>query len=155
MLSNGFGQLLLFLMFVSEIDVSRYEIDINTTDFMLSTAHDKSHLIERYVLDCSQNSVCNLLYIYLRDMFLHLYCRCTWHGNPCDKETDFVTTLTDLGVCYTFNMKEPALEVTEPGLVYLLFDIYCAQIAETCVHSTFTPFRVWFSTDFDLKYGTV
>ncbi len=40
---------------------------------------------------------------------------CTWHGNPCDKETDFVVTITDLGVCYTFNMKEPALEVTEPG----------------------------------------
>ena len=41
---------------------------------------------------------------------------CTWHGNPCDIENDFVLTLTDLGVCYTFNMKEPALHVSEPGI---------------------------------------
>ena len=40
---------------------------------------------------------------------------CKWLGKSCNTEKDFVTTLTDLGVCYTFNSMEPALTLSEPG----------------------------------------
>ena len=42
---------------------------------------------------------------------------CTYKGEACNITRDFVTTMTDLGVCYTFNsgkIVEP-LEVTESG----------------------------------------
>ena len=42
-------------------------------------------------------------------------CRCTWYGKPCNISEDFETVITDLGVCYTFNGKKPAVQVTQPG----------------------------------------
>ena len=41
--------------------------------------------------------------------------RCKWHGKTCNITKDFKTTLTDLGVCYTFNYDHPPLSVKEPG----------------------------------------
>ena len=43
--------------------------------------------------------------------------RCTWQGNSCDTENYFNVTVTDLGVCYTFNGDLPTLTVTEPGIL--------------------------------------
>ena len=46
-----------------------------------------------------------------------LLCSCSWKGEPCNINRDFVTTLTDTGVCYTFNSGENAdpLLVMESG----------------------------------------
>ena len=41
--------------------------------------------------------------------------RCKWNGKTCNITKDFKTTLTDLGVCYTFNYDHPPLSVKEPG----------------------------------------
>ena len=38
-----------------------------------------------------------------RILMKFLYVRCTWQGKKCDVDISFDTTLTDLGVCYTFN----------------------------------------------------
>ena len=45
----------------------------------------------------------------------HVDFRCQWHGRNCNITKDFKTTLTDLGVCYTFNYDYPPLSVKEPG----------------------------------------
>ena len=47
--------------------------------------------------------------------WLNYVSRCTWQNNPCNLGGDFNTTVTDLGVCYTFNGMKPALSVSEPG----------------------------------------
>ena len=43
--------------------------------------------------------------------------RCVWQGQECDVDESFKTTLTDLGVCYTFNNYHngESLTVTEAG----------------------------------------
>ena len=41
--------------------------------------------------------------------------RCKWNDKTCNIIKDFKTTLTDLGVCYTFNYDHPPLSVKEPG----------------------------------------
>ncbi|CAC5415199.1 unnamed protein product [Mytilus coruscus] len=41
------------------------------------------------------------------------HCRCTWKGNKCGQE-DFETSLTDHGVCYTWNKKD--VSVSSPGV---------------------------------------
>ena len=42
---------------------------------------------------------------------------CIWNQKPCDLDHDFVTTITDVGVCYTFNsgINQSARVVTEHG----------------------------------------
>ena len=34
---------------------------------------------------------------------------------PCDLDEKFEVKVTNLGVCYTFNGKTPAMKVVEPG----------------------------------------
>ena len=41
--------------------------------------------------------------------------RCTWNGNPCNISQDFRTILTEFGVCYSFNNKNPPRSVRETG----------------------------------------
>ena len=41
--------------------------------------------------------------------------RCEWQDGKCDVSGAFRTNLTDLGVCFTFNHKEPFLTVNESG----------------------------------------
>ena len=41
--------------------------------------------------------------------------RCEWQDGKCDVSGAFRTDLTDLGVCFTFNHKEPFLTVNESG----------------------------------------
>ena len=43
--------------------------------------------------------------------------RCRWDGQPCD-ETNFTTTLTDHGLCYTFNSGKlmPAFIISQTGM---------------------------------------
>ena len=53
----------------------------------------------------------------LKPSFVRFSCR--WHGKPCDIENDFVTTLTDHGICYKFNFKEPSLKLSESGTTKL------------------------------------
>jgi hypothetical protein len=51
------------------------------------------------------------------------YCRCTWQGQLCDIESNFTTTMTDFGICYTFNGNtDPSrmLNVTKPGAGFAL-----------------------------------
>ena len=50
--------------------------------------------------------------------------RCTWNGRPCNINQDFKTTITDLGVCYTFNYHRPSLIVREPGGRQLIWRLY-------------------------------
>ena len=42
---------------------------------------------------------------------------CTWRKQPCDLSVDFVRTMTDMGVCYTFNSgrRGSPLNVTDSG----------------------------------------
>ena len=43
--------------------------------------------------------------------------RCRWIGGECGV-SDFVTTLTELGVCYTFNSRTPVATVNESGEIH-------------------------------------
>ena len=48
---------------------------------------------------------------------LYLYCSCSWKGQPCDIDGDFVTVNTDLGVCYTFNHRSRPMVVEKEGML--------------------------------------
>ena len=50
--------------------------------------------------------------------------RCTWSGEECDA-SDFEATLTDLGVCYTFNSRTPAATVNESGESHIPNTVTC------------------------------
>ncbi len=45
--------------------------------------------------------------------------RCVWKKHLCNSTEDFTTVLTDIGLCYTFNAKEPLLKVTKKGMLQL------------------------------------
>ncbi len=48
---------------------------------------------------------------------LCLCCRCSWKGKPCKNITeDFTTSLTEFGLCHTFNFRKPALFATGAGI---------------------------------------
>ena len=53
--------------------------------------------------------------VYLYSVYIS---SCTYKGEACNISRDFVTTMTDLGVCYTFNSGKTVepLEVTESGI---------------------------------------
>ena len=65
-----------------------------------------------------------------------LFHSCTWQGKPCNISEDFVTTLTDLGVCYTFNsgLKKAQITVTESGTIIsvtLYFHLFYRTVPKT------------------------
>ena len=39
-----------------------------------------------------------------------------WKNHPCNINDDFKTTITDFGVCYTFNANEVKLTLRKPGI---------------------------------------
>ena len=102
-----------------------YEYDlreINTTEFVLSSAHQRKGLIERYDYNiiakmCSNpnNHQWSSSELFITSDIPFPLFRCTWNGEDCDLSKDLSTTYTDLGVCYTFNGKQPSLSTHSPG----------------------------------------
>ena len=96
----------------------KYSLDVNSTEFIVSTAHQLTDLIHRFrenaFLFLAENS-------YITDFFLSsmsiLLPRCTWKGQVCDLNKNFRTVMTDIGRCYTFNDNKDknTLIATEPG----------------------------------------
>ena len=66
-----------------------------------------------------------MAFLELLALFLAL-CRCVWQGEPCLPE-NFTTTLTDYGLCQTFNYisnEGVKLFVNESGKTFYSIDMY-------------------------------
>jgi hypothetical protein len=61
---------------------------------------------------------------------------CTWKGRECGPD-DFVTSLTDHGVCYTWNRQLDEYAVSSPGTVIF----HLPKTLELCGVSIFCGYR--------------
>ena len=133
----------LYNYFTTETDVKKeYNLDINSTEFILSVSHQKEDFIDRYQtrligIDLSDFTFFSMFEVLIQgfNVFISLYWqilplniwhfyvyRCTWQGKPFDQKVPFTTTLTDLGVCFTFNKEDPPLKVYKSGKTQIILD---------------------------------
>ena len=57
-----------------------------------------------------------MITIFLFDVLSFLI-RCTWSGEPCSSK-NFTQTVTDYGVCYTFNAGQPPITTSKTGKIH-------------------------------------
>ena len=60
---------------------------------------------------------------------LSIRIRCTWSGEPCSPK-NFTQTVTDYGVCYTFNAGQPPLTTSKTGKIHTTF----CHLSEVLTH---------------------